>query len=166
MGRGHGPLALSPQAGPRRCSWVTRAQTARRLEISVVSGQGAGGPRGRLGHPFVRENFPWLAFSPASVALPHTPAPDPTAPAPQLARNLIHPAWGAASWPWGMGLQQVDVHGPPAEGPRLGAGAWPVSWLCVTLKGPRSWFSLLKNKDVTPWSAVQASPARCLEFES
>lgn len=137
-----GPRTWPPVPSPRR-GLTTAAgphvQTAQRLKISVVSGQRAG----RLGagwviHLFVRTSRAWPSHLPLlSSPTPPTPAPDPTAPTPQLARNLIHPAWGAASWPWGMGLWQREGHGPPAEGLRVGAGGWPVPWLWVTLKGPR-----------------------------
>lgn len=120
------PSAL-PQAGPHHCSWTTRAQKGlATLSISCQWPEGrraGGGP----GHPCARENFPWLVFSPARAALPRPPP---------LHLTPLHPPHScpetlSSSQPrgWGVGSRQGGVHGPPLEGPWLGAGGWPVTWL-------------------------------------
>ena len=136
---------------------------ARQLEISVVSGQGAGGlGAGWVIRLFVRTSRGWPSH------LPLLPSLTPLHLTPQ------HPA---PSWPEILSIQPGEL--PPGYGDGLAAGRGPwvpsrgtrsKGWrlacalaLCdlerpPTLSGPQ--FSLLKNKNVAPWSAVQASTCR------
>lgn len=132
-----------PQVGPHPCSWAPCAGTAgcSKCWLWVACVLAAPGSRVTLFVLFMRTSHGWPSHLPLSP--PPAPEPDPTAPPPKLARNLIHLA-GGCCLALGDGLG-VGRGWTPACASATTSLLCDLGWP-QPLSGPQ--FSHLKNEDV------------------